>query len=179
MTFIEADDLRQTLGNKAAADDAELTSACEVACSVLERGWNGHPGVGIVVQSTVTGERVRGRSHTLVLANRALSVTSITDERTGVALDPEGFAIDGQFLHTKSGDRIPHEWLSITYEAGHVASDAAVPEWARSAALGIAGQVFRQRFKLGQQVDGPVGFLVPNLVESMVQPYLLLSLGFA
>lgn len=172
--FITPGELRAALANTRATDENALTEACEVACGVVEDGWTDstgwHPGVGPVLTTTVTAERVVAG----VCRYRPVALTAVADWRTGSALTLADYRIVGQVIERRDGGRIPSP-LEVSYTTGH----GEAPAWAKDAALAIAEQLFRRRFKLGQQVDGPIGFLVPHLTVSLLASHQLTPLGFA
>lgn len=182
--FIAAQDLRASLGNSNRADDRVLDEACLIACGVIEQGWQDtygpEPGVGPVLRTEGVIEQATPAGSRIQLAGVVLELTEVATFPGGDPLDVADFAVTGRDLWRKDRQPIPTR-VQVTYTAGWVDSqiDADAPSWAKDAALAVAEQLFRRRFKLGLQIDGPVGFLVPALTRSLIAPYQPRSLEIA
>ena len=182
--FIAAQDLRASLGNSNRADDLVLDEACLIACGVVEQGWQEasgrEPGVGPVLRTAGVIEQATPAGSRIQLAGVVLELTELTAFPAGGPLDIADFAVTGRDLWRKDGMPIPTR-VQATYTAGWVNSDVDTdaPAWAKDTALAVAEQLFRRRFKLGLQMDGPVGFLVPALTRSLIAPYQPRSLEIA
>lgn len=131
---------------------SDLNLCVETAVEELERR------VGPIVERTVT-ETVLARRGWAGLSYDPVLVESVS---AGATHHPSAFGVKGDF---PDGD------LTVTYRAGWVPADAAVPAWARSAALLLIRHLWRTQFGNQQASSSDPGsaWLWPRQVQSLVE----------
>lgn len=149
-------------------DDGDLMMAAALGVAKVEE-LCGH-----IVQTTVTGELVRGSGYALAVDFYGESLTSLATYPGGAALTAADFRFDGQVLSRKDEGWIQGP-LSVTYVVGW----ATAPDWATFAARMIGAQIWKTQLRPNPANPAPAGFLVPRMAEELMAGHLLAPGGFS